>query len=184
MGLATQMLGWPEGFCRQLAERGYRVVRFDNRDIGLSTHLDDAEVPRLQEVFAGDHGSVPYTLRDMATDTTALMDALGFESAHLVGASMGGMIAQHIAMRYPARVLSLTSIMATTGGRLVGQPKMAVVPLFLSRPSGGKDEYIERTVKGAKTYYRARFAGFDRDQAEAACKRLKREDLACMALKI
>src|SRR5438034_880845 len=89
MGLATQMLGWHEQFCEQLASRGRFVVRFDSRDIGLSTHLDDARVPNLPQIFAGDTSSAVYTLDDMAADTTGLIDALALESAHLVGASMG-----------------------------------------------------------------------------------------------
>jgi pimeloyl-ACP methyl ester carboxylesterase len=88
-----------------------------------------------------------YTLGEMADDAVGLLDHLDIERAHIVGASMGGMIAQHIAMRYPARVLSLTSIMSTTGGRFVGQPKLAVIPLFLSKPSGDKDDYADRAVK-------------------------------------
>jgi pimeloyl-ACP methyl ester carboxylesterase len=89
----------------------------------------------------------PYTLAEMADDAIALLDHLGVQRAHVVGASMGGMIAQHLAMRYPARVLTMTSIMSTTGARLVGQPKLAVIPMFLGRPSGGKEDYIERAVK-------------------------------------
>src|SRR5205823_10095952 len=111
-----------------------------------STHLDDAEVPRLQEVFAGDHGSVPYTLRDMATDTTALMDALGFESAHLVGASMGGMIAQTIAIEEPQRVRSLVSIMSTTGDRRVGNPTEEATQVLLGPPPRSRDDAMERAV--------------------------------------
>ena len=146
MGLGTQMVAWRDDFCRQLAERRFFVIRFDNRDSGRSTSMKGRPAT-LRQLVTKRVKKPPYTLGDMADDATGLLDHLGIQKAHIVGASMGGMIAQHIAMRYPARVLSLTSIMATTGGRFVGQPKMAVVPLFLSRPSGGKDEYIERTVK-------------------------------------
>jgi len=146
MGLGTQMVAWRDDFCRQLAERRFFVIRFDNRDSGRSTSMKGRPAT-LRQLVTKRVKKPPYTLGDMADDATGLLDHLGIQKAHIVGASMGGMIAQHIAIRYPARVLSLTSIMATTGGRFVGQPKMAVVPLFLSRPSGGKDEYIERTVK-------------------------------------
>src|SRR4051794_26659293 len=93
MGLATQMIGWPDDFCRGLAGRGLFAVRFDNRDIGLSTHLHDAGAPDLGAVLGGDASSVPYPLTALADDTIGLLDALGLDSAHLVGASMGGMIA-------------------------------------------------------------------------------------------
>src|SRR3954451_24703120 len=110
MGLATQMIGWPDGFCQGLADRGLFVVRFDNRDIGLSTHLHHAGAPDVLSVLGGDHSSAPYALADLAADTVGLLDALGLESAHLVGASMGGMIAQLVAINHADRVRSLTSI--------------------------------------------------------------------------
>ena len=146
MGLATQMLGWPDAFCRQLGERGYHVVRFDNRDIGLSTHLDDAPVPRLQEVFRGEVRSVPYTLSDMAADTIAFMGALGFDSAHLVGASMGGMIGQTLAIEQPERVRSLVSIMSTTGDRRVGNPTDEATQVLLGPPARSREDAMERAV--------------------------------------
>jgi pimeloyl-ACP methyl ester carboxylesterase len=146
MGLGTQMVAWREEFCRQLVERGFFVIRYDNRDCGRSTSMKGSP-PGLVELATRRIKAPSYTLAEMADDAAGLLDHLGIQRAHIVGASMGGMIAQHVAMRYPGRVLSLTSIMSTTGARLVGQPKMAVIPLFLSRPSGGKDEYIERAVK-------------------------------------
>jgi pimeloyl-ACP methyl ester carboxylesterase len=146
MGFATQMVGWPDGFCRQLGERGYHVVRFDNRDIGLSTHLDDAPVPHLQEVFAGEMRSVVYTLSDMAADTAALMDALGFDSAHVVGASMGGMIGQTLAIEKPERVRSLVSIMSTTGDRHVGNPTEEATQVLLGPPPRSREDAMERAV--------------------------------------
>jgi pimeloyl-ACP methyl ester carboxylesterase len=146
MGLGTQMIVWREEFCRQLVDRGFFVIRYDNRDCGKSTSMEGAPIT-TRELITKRVKSPPYTLAEMADDAVGLLDQLGIDKAHIVGASMGGMIAQHVAMRYPARVLSLTSIMSTTGGRLVGQPKMAVLPLFLGRPSGGKEDYIETAVK-------------------------------------
>lgn len=119
MGLGTQMIAWPEPFCEDLAARGYRVIRFDNRDIGLSEKMEGAPVPHPLKLLARSRFKlpmkVPYTLHDMAKDAVGLMDALDIPAAHLVGASMGGMIAQLMAGVYPFRVLSLTSIMSTSG---------------------------------------------------------------------
>ncbi len=116
MGQGAQMLAWPDGFCRALAERGLHVVRFDNRDAGLSTHL-----PHRRLALS------PYTLDDMATDTLRLMDVLGLRAAHLVGISMGGMLAQLLAIRHPARVLSLTCIASSTGSRRAGWPRPSLL---------------------------------------------------------
>jgi pimeloyl-ACP methyl ester carboxylesterase len=146
MGLGTQMVAWREDFCRTLVDRGFFVIRYDNRDCGHSTSMAGPPIT-LRELITKRVKEPSYTLAELADDAVGLLDHLGIERAHVVGASMGGMIAQHLAMRYPARVLSLVSIMSTTGGRLVGQPKMAVIPLFLSKPSGGKGDYAERAVK-------------------------------------
>jgi pimeloyl-ACP methyl ester carboxylesterase len=146
MGLATQMVAWREDFCRLLVDRGFYVIRFDNRDAGKSSSMKGRPIT-LRELVTRRVKKPSYTLGEMADDAIGLLDHLGIEKAHVVGASMGGMIAQHLAFRYPGRVLSLTSIMSTTGGRFVGQPRMAVLPLFLSKPSGGKEEYVERAVK-------------------------------------
>src|SRR5215472_8470002 len=119
MGLGGQMILWHEEFCEALAARGHHVVRFDNRDVGLSTKLDHAGLPdvmgALSAVAQGRPIDAPYRLRDMADDAAGLLDALDLESAHVVGASMGGMIAQTLAIEHPDRVLTLTSIMSTTG---------------------------------------------------------------------
>ena len=126
MGLGVQMVLWPEEFCDQLAAKGFRVVRFDNRDIGLSTKLDHLGTPSvaIEAIKYALHLPLkaPYRIDDMARDTGALMDALGIGRAHLVGASMGGMIAQNLAASAPATVASLTSIMSTTGCRSLPKP--------------------------------------------------------------
>ena len=149
MGLATQMVAWREEFCREFVDRGFFVIRYDNRDCGKSTAMTGRPVT-LRELITKHVSRPPYTLAEMADDAVGLLDHLGIERAHVVGASMGGMIAQHVALRYPGRVMSLVSIMSTTGGRFVGQPRLAVLPLFLSRPRG-KDDYVERAVKLFRT---------------------------------
>jgi pimeloyl-ACP methyl ester carboxylesterase len=146
MGLGTQMVAWREDFCQMLVDRGFYVIRYDNRDVGKSTSMEGAPITTRQ-LITKRVKKPPYTVGEMADDAIGLLDHLGIQRAHIVGASMGGMIAQHLAMRYPGRVQTMTSIMSTTGGRFVGQPKMAVIPLFLGRPSGGREEYIERAVK-------------------------------------
>ncbi|HET7416241.1 MAG TPA: alpha/beta hydrolase [Solirubrobacterales bacterium] len=150
MGLATQMVAWSEEFCGMLAERGFRVVRFDNRDIGRSTKIRSAGRPNLLDLLIG-RGSPPYRLRDMAADTVGLMDHLEIESAHLVGASMGGMIAQCTAIGHPDRVRSLASIMSTTGSRRVGHPSYKTFGLLLGKPPKEREAAIERVVKTFKT---------------------------------
>src|SRR5207249_8276942 len=122
MGLGVQMLGWDERFCQMLAERGFHVVRFDNRDVGRSTKVDGGPRADVMAAAAGDASSASYTLDDMAEDCAGLLDHLEVETAHLVGASLGGMIAQTLAARHPERVLSLVSMMSSTGGPGVGQP--------------------------------------------------------------
>ena len=153
MGLGTQLIAWPEDLCTQLAARGYRVIRFDNRDVGLSQKLEDAEVPNVMKVAAYSRFKlpmkIPYTLRDMAKDTRGLMDALDIGAAHLVGASMGGMIAQLLAGEHPGRVLSLTSIMSTSGARGLPGAERKVAMHMMRRPTNGDraelEEYTMRT---------------------------------------
>lgn len=147
MGLGTQMLGWDEELCELLAERGFRVVRFDNRDIGHSTMLDAAGVPSRADLFLGRRDSAAYVLSDMAADAIGLMDHLGIESAHVVGASMGGMIGQTLAIEHPERVRSLVSIMSTTGSRRVGTPTLKAFGLMLAQAPRSREAYIERIVK-------------------------------------
>ena len=119
MGLGGQLTLWPTELCEELVARGYHVVRFDNRDIGLSEKFDHAGMPDMGALMgallSGQKPEAPYSLDDMAADATGLLDALGIAKAHIVGASMGGMIAQLVAINHPEKVLSLTSIMSTTG---------------------------------------------------------------------
>jgi len=151
-GLSAQMTSWDDAFLAQLVDRDFRVVRFDNRDIGLSTFFDDAGVPDL--AGAATTGEIPpaaYSLADMADDAAGLLDHLGVEQAQIVGASMGGMIAQTFVLAYPERSLSLTSIFSSTGAPAVGQPHEGVVEaLILAPPAADRDAYIEGAVASAR----------------------------------
>jgi pimeloyl-ACP methyl ester carboxylesterase len=150
MGLAAQMLAWQEDFCAMLAERGFRVIRFDNRDIGHSTMLDRLGMPSRLEMVTGRRSTAPYLLADMARDTFGLMDELGIESAHVTGASMGGMIGQTMAILRPDRVSSLVSMMSTTGNRWVGSPSFRAWGLLLSQFPHGREEYVKRALRTFK----------------------------------
>ena len=151
MGLGTQMLGWPDGFCAQLADRGFHVIRYDNRDIGRSTHLRQFRPPTLRQLLLRDKSAAHYSLADMADDGAALLDQLGIGRAHVAGASMGGMIAQLIAARHPDRVLSLASIMSNTGHMWKGRPAWRIYPLLARRPATERDAAIESTVRTMRT---------------------------------
>jgi pimeloyl-ACP methyl ester carboxylesterase len=141
MGLGTQMVAWRDEFCVQLAERGLHVVRFDNRDVGRSTHLS-APPPTVAQLLRRSRAAASYTLADMADDAAALLDELELSPAHVIGASMGGMIAQTLAARHPASVRSLVSIMSNTGSRLSGQPSLRTYGLLLGRSPRERDAYI------------------------------------------
>jgi len=141
MGLGMQLIHWDRELCELLAERGFQVIRFDNRDSGLSTKIQ-APVPNVMRLMAGIPARVPYLIDDMATDTLGLLDHLGIERARVVGASMGGMIAQTMAIREPRRVLSLGSMLSTTGDRRVGTPKLRVWSVLMRRAPQGRDAYI------------------------------------------
>ncbi len=151
MGAGTQMHGWPDDFCAQLAARGLHVVRFDNRDVGESTHFHDAPRPDLPAVIAGDASTASYTLSDMAADTAGLLDVLGVRAAHVVGASLGGFVAQTLAIEHPERVLSLTSMMSTTGDPAVGQLRPEAREIFTWPRPTSRDEAGERTVRLVRT---------------------------------
>lgn len=155
MGLGAQMVLWEEDFCELLAERGHFVVRFDNRDIGLSTKMSSHGVPNLLQMMidaqAGKPLAAPYTLDDMADDTAGLLDALEIERAHVCGASMGGMIAQTLAIRHPARVKSLVSIMSTTGAPDLPGPRPEAAAALVTPIPTDRDGAIERGVMVFRT---------------------------------
>jgi len=150
MGLGAQMIFWPDEFAESLAGEGFHVVRFDNRDAGRSTVLRDHRPPTSMALLRRRLSSPAYTLDDMAEDAAGLLDHLGVRCAHVVGASMGGMIAQTLAVRHPERVLTLTSIMSTTGGRRVGQPQRRLIPLLLRQVPRDRELYLKRMVSGAR----------------------------------
>jgi pimeloyl-ACP methyl ester carboxylesterase len=163
MGLGTQMLGWHEELCEAIAARGFHVIRFDYRDIGRSTALKDLPVPKLWQLAMRSKKAAAYSLEDMADDGFGLLDHLGIERAHVVGASMGGMIAQTMAFRRPERVLSLVSIMSNTGALLSGQPRLPMYRVLLAPPAKGREAAIEHTVK---VFTKIGSPGFPRDEAE------------------
>jgi pimeloyl-ACP methyl ester carboxylesterase len=146
MGLGMQLIGWPDAFVAALRQAGHRVIRFDNRDIGLSARLDHLGTPNLlwegMKMRVGLPVRAPYTLADMAADGFGVLDALGIAQAHVVGASMGGMIAQRMALAQPRRVLSLTSIMSSSGARHLPGPRPHVLQVLFSRPK----DFSEPTV--------------------------------------
>ncbi|HVA59555.1 MAG TPA: alpha/beta fold hydrolase [Mycobacteriales bacterium] len=145
MGLGTQMLAWHDDFCADLAARGFRVVRFDNRDCGLSTHLHAAGAPDLETLLADPRSVATYTVEDMADDAAGLLEALGIPAAHVVGASMGGMIAQALAAGHPDKVRSLTSIMSTPSPA-IGAPTPEAMAALLAPPPTTRAEAVERAV--------------------------------------
>jgi len=178
MGLASQMIAWPDEFCALVAERGFRVVRFDNRDIGLSTRFDSAGVPdigaALTAALQGKPVDAPYRLSDMAADAFGLLDALGIGRAHVVGASMGGAIAQTMAIERPERLLTLTSIMATTGEPGLPPPTPAAMGVLLKPPVTTLDGYIRSYVETWKVLRAGSFPddeALDRERAEAVFAR-------------
>lgn len=148
MGLGAQMVLWEEQFCQMLAERGFFVVRFDNRDIGRSTILREARVPTRTQLFFRDRRGAAYSLDDMAGDAARLIQELEIGPAHVVGVSMGGMIAQLLAIHHPHRVRSLVSIMSTTGNRRVGQAHPRLWPRMLRRLRRDREGYIRDFVEG------------------------------------
>ncbi|MBB4890505.1 pimeloyl-ACP methyl ester carboxylesterase [Streptomyces netropsis] len=164
MGAGAQMINWPEGFCQALVDCGLQVIRFDTRDSGQSTHFRDAPVPDFPAALAGDLSTASYSLSDLAADTVGLLDALGLAGVHLVGSSMGGMIAQMVAIEYPDRVRSLTSMMSTTGEPGVGEADFSVFA-ELGGPPQDREAFVEWQVRALGL---AASPGFAFDAAAAA----------------
>ena len=150
-GLGSQLLAWSDEICENLAENGFFVIRFDNRDVGLSTKFEDAGIPDMMEISAaytrGEKPKLPYTLEDMTDDAIGVLDALNIEKAHICGASMGGMIAQIIAYRHPSRVLSLAVIMSTTGNPELPPSKPEILMQFFAPVPSERKAYIDEMVK-------------------------------------
>jgi pimeloyl-ACP methyl ester carboxylesterase len=149
-GLGAQLTSVEEGLCQELAARGFLVIRYDNRDAGRSTWFDHARPVNLAAVWGGDHSSLAYTLEDMAGDAVAVLDAAGVEAAHVAGISLGGMIAQLLAARHPARVRSLASIMSTTGDKAVGQPTGEAASVLVSPMPRDRERFVEQAVANAR----------------------------------
>lgn len=173
MGMGAQMIAWDDEFCEQLAARGFRVIRFDNRDAGRSSWLVDAGMPNVMRAMTRAWFrlpvSAPYLLDDMALDVAGLMDALGIRAAHLVGASMGATIAQTLAIRRPERVLSMTSIMSTTGDPDLPNPSQSVVAAVMRPQPDTLERYVEQYVHTWKLLRAGRFADEEaRDRERAA----------------
>lgn len=146
MGLGSQMISWPDGFCEQLADRGFHVTRYDNRDTGLSTHFTEAGTPDMEALLRGEAPKPPYLVEDMADDAASLLEALSVSPAHVVGVSMGGMIAQSLAINHPGSVRSLTSIMSTPS-IAVGTPTEEALAVLMAPPPTSKEDYIENSVR-------------------------------------
>jgi pimeloyl-ACP methyl ester carboxylesterase len=148
MGLSAQLTAWPDGFVDLLVAHGFYVIRYDNRDIGLSTKFEG--LPELTGLFAGDASSAPYLIEDMADDGVALLTELGIARAHVVGASMGGMITQAMVIRHPERFLTACSIMSTTGDRVNGMPTGEAMSALLRPPATSRDEAIQGSIEASK----------------------------------
>jgi pimeloyl-ACP methyl ester carboxylesterase len=147
IGFGGQLIFWDDELCEQLAQRDHYVIRFDNRDVGLSTKLEEAGVPDIGALMRGEAIQPPYTIEDMAGDAVGLIDALGIEKAHICGMSMGGMIAQTVAINHPRRVLSLISIYSTTGNPELPQPTPEALGILLTPPPEEREANIEHTMK-------------------------------------
>jgi pimeloyl-ACP methyl ester carboxylesterase len=170
MGLASQMILWDDAFCELLAAQGFWVIRFDNRDVGRSTILREAPIPKRWQLLTRDPRGAAYSLDQMAGDAVGLLDHLGIGAAHVVGASMGGMIAQLIAINHPDRVLSLVSIMSTTGNQRVGRPHPRMALRMLRKARTDREGYIEDHLETYRQIGSARF-DFEEEHKRARASR-------------
>ena len=170
-GLGAQLISVEDGLCQELASRGFLVIRYDNRDAGLSTWFDDARPVNLAAIWGGDHSSLAYTVEDMADDAAAVLDAAGVPAAHVAGISLGGMIAQLLATRHPARVRSLASIMSTTGDRAVGQPTAEAASVLMSSMPGDRERYIDQAVANTRAISSGTAYPFDEDAVRRGAAR-------------
>ena len=172
MGFTAQLIVWDERFCRQLAERGRYVIRYDNRDVGLSTHLDGVTVDVAAVLEAWENGgpmpAVPYTLSDFSDDGLGLLTALGIDRAHIVGASMGGMIVQAMAIEHPERVITMTSIMSTTSEPEYSESSPEAMEALLTPPPDDRASNIESSVANTKLFGSPRYFDTDASRARAA----------------
>ncbi len=175
-GLGSQMHAWSDEMCHTLATNGFFVIRFDNRDVGLSTKLGHAGIPNFPELTAtlarGEKPKVPYTLVDMVIDAVGILDALKIEKAHICGASMGGMIAQALVLMHPARVSSLAIIMSTTGNPALPPGKPEILMQFFAPIPSDREAYIKETVRRDRLIY----GTFAFDEAQARAYRTKEYD--------
>ena len=171
MGFTAQLTVWPDRFCEMLADAGHLVIRYDNRDCGLSTKFDGITIDTAAALAAARTGEplppVPYTLSEMAADAVGLLDHLGIDSAHILGASMGGMIVQTIAIEHPTRVRSLTSVMSTTGEPEFGQAAPEAMAVLLAPPPVERDAYIARSLQ-TQIWQSRKYHDPERTQADAA----------------
>jgi pimeloyl-ACP methyl ester carboxylesterase len=177
MGLGVQMIGWREEFCEKLVDKGFYVIRFDNRDVGLSTKIEEAGVLDVNDIvkainaqIKGKEVQAPYKIEDMADDAIGLLDALNVDKAHICGAPMGGMIVQEMAIKYPSRVLSLTSIMSTTGRADLPQPKPEAMKLLMTPSPEERDAYIEYSVNLWRVLHGSGFPFDEEEIREMAAK--------------
>jgi len=175
-GLGSQLLAWSDEICENLANIGFFVIRFDNRDVGLSTKFEDAGIPDMMEISAayirGEKPNLPYTLEDMADDAVGILDTLKIDKAHICGASMGGMIAQIIAYRHPSRVQSLAVIMSTTGNPELPRSKPEILMQFFAPVPSEREAYIDEMVKRDSLIY----GNFTYDEVQGRDYRTKEYD--------
>ncbi len=179
MGVGCQLVMWPESFCNGLAEMGFHVIRYDNRDVGLSSKIDEAGAPDIMAAvtaqLTGQPVTSPYSLDDMADDAAGLMDALGIDAAHVVGASMGGMIAQLVAIRHPQKVKSMVSIMSTTGNPDVPPAKPEAMAALLTPPADtSREGMIQQGVDMWKVIGSPKYPGTDEELRAVAAASVDR----------